>query len=256
MAAGLVLLTSCSNFHPAATGPGTITVAAAADLQFAMDELLQNFRRRNPAENVKVVYGSSGNFYSQIQNHAPFDVFLSADIQYPRRLVDEGLAIGPSLFTYATGRLAVWVPQQSPLDLSRGLAVLVDPRVRHIAIANPEHAPYGRAAMAALKSAGLFERVQAKLVLGENIAQTLQFVQSGSAEVGLVALSLAVAPPVATNGRYWEIPLNAYPPIEQGGVVTLRARHARLSTAFAEYMQTSEARTILKRYGFSLPDKE
>src|SRR5581483_3467770 len=112
--------------------------------------------------------GSSGNFYSQIQNHAPFDVFLSADIQYPRRLVDEGLAIGPSLFTYATGRLAVWVPQQSPLDLSRGLAVLVDPRVRHIAIANPEHAPYGRAAMAALKSAGLFERVQAKLVLGEN----------------------------------------------------------------------------------------
>jgi len=231
-----------------------VTIAAAADLQFAMEDVLAAFRAAHMGMDVRVDYGSSGSFYAQIQNHAPFDLFLSADIQYPRKLADEGLAVSGSLFPYATGRIVLWTPSSSPIDVSRlGWAALDDPAVHHIAVANPDHAPYGRAAVAAMKSAGIFDRESNKLVMGENISQTMQFVQSGAAEIGVVALSLALAPAVRDQGKYWEIPADSYPPIEQGGVILTRARGSRTASALREYLMSAACRDILKRYGFYPP---
>jgi molybdate transport system substrate-binding protein len=197
---------------------------------------------------VQTAYGSSGNFYAQIRNQAPFDIFLSADAEYPRKLIAEGIGARDSLFVYAAGRIVVWVPASSPLDPATALRAA---SVRHIAIANPQHAPYGRAAEAALRSLGLYDSIAGKLVLGEDVAQTLEFVQSGAADVGIVALSLALAPPVRGQGRYWEVPGTAYPKIEQGGVVLKDSQAAR---EFRSFLLGAGARRILKQYGFSLPE--
>jgi molybdate transport system substrate-binding protein len=224
----------------------TLSIAAAADLNFALEEISREFRKTHPAIDLQIAYGSSGNFYSQIRNHAPFDVFLSADVQYPRKLAEEGLATD-SVFVYAMGRIVVWVPAQSPLDPATALQTV---SVRHVAIANPQHAPYGRAAEAAMRSLGVYDRVKGRLVLGENIAQTLQFIQSGAADTGIVALSLAIAPPMRGQGRYWEIPLEAYPKMEQGGVILKESAIAR---EFRTRLLAPDGRNILKRYGFYLP---
>jgi len=236
--------------------PQHLSVAAAADLQFALEAVARDFRARNPRINLEVVYGSSGNFYTQIHNGAPFDVFLSADIQYPDKLIGEGLAVRDSRFLYAVGRIALWVPAHSSLDVA-GLQMraLEQDSVKHIAIANPQHAPYGRAAEAALKSFGVYDHIAPKLVLGENIAQTLQFAQSGAADIGVVALSLALAPAVRGQGRYWEVPLSAYPTMLQGGVILDRAAHSRAAAEFRAYLMSRSARAILERYGFSIPSK-
>jgi len=214
-----------------------LTVGAAADLQFALDEIARDFQ----AAEVRPTYGSSGNLFSQIQNHAPFDVFLSADINYPRRLAESGGAVANSIFTYGTGHIVVWVPKSSHLDPGHALG---DPAVRHIAIANPQHAPYGRAAEAALHSMGIYDAVAGKLVFGENITQTLQFVQSGAADAGIVALSLALAPAVRKTGSYWTIPDNTHPAVEQGGIIVRDSPAAR---AFTAYIQSG----VLDRYGFT-----
>jgi len=236
-----------------AAGAQKLTVAAAADLRFALDELVLQFRAAHPAEDLAITYGSSGNFFAQIQNGAPFDVFLSADVDYPRRLVAASLASKDSLFLYGAGRIVVWVPAGSPLDpAALGIHLLEAASVRHIAIANPQHAPYGRAAVAALRSLGVYDRVAPKLVLGENIAQAFEFVESGAAEVGIVALSLALAPAARTHGRYWEVPQEAYPKIEQGGVILSRAP-AGPAARFRAFLLSEEARRILKQYGFSVP---
>ncbi len=147
------------------------------------------------------MFGSSGNFYAEIGNQAPFDVFLSADSEYPRRLIEAKLAIADSIFVYGVGHIVLWVPNASPLDLPRlQMRALEAASVKRVAIANPQHAPYGRAAQAAIKSAGVYDRIASKLVLGENIAQTFQFAQSGAADIGIVALSLALAPCRARPG--------------------------------------------------------
>jgi molybdate transport system substrate-binding protein len=229
--------------------PRKVTIAAAADLQFALEEISREFRAAHPDVDLQIAYGSSGNFYAQIRNQAPFDVFLSADVEYPRKLVQEGIGAGNSLFVYAVGRIVVWVPAASPLDASTALRAAA---VRHVAIANPRHAPYGRAAEAALRWLGVYDSVEGRLVLGENVAQTLQFVQSGAADVGIVALSLALAPPVRGQGRYWEVPLEAYPRIEQGGVILKDSKAAR---EFRSFLLDAGGRRILKEYGFSLPTK-
>jgi molybdate transport system substrate-binding protein len=242
---------------PRPQAPQPVTVAAASDLQFALEDLASAFRRAHPSADIRIVYGSSGNFYTQIRGQAPFDIFLSADLEYPRRLAREGLALPDSLFTYAVGRIVVWAPAGSPLDPARlGMATLEAPSVRHVAIANPEHAPYGRAAVAAMKSAGVYGRVAGKLVLGENAAQALQFLQSGAAEVGIVPLSLAVAPAVRSQGRYWEAPLDAYPAIEQGGAILARARGSRLARELRDYLASPAAAARLKQYGFFPPPQE
>ena len=228
--------------------PRKLTIAAAADLNFALEEVSREFRAAHPGVDLAIAYGSSGNFYAQIRNQAPFDLFLSADVEYPRKLVQDGIGARNSLFVYAVGRIVVWVPASSPLDPSTALRAA---SVRHVAIANPQHAPYGRAAEAALRSLGLYDGVAGKLVLGENIAQTLEFVQSGAADVGVVALSLALAPPVRGQGRYWEIPPEAYPKIEQGGLILKDSKPAR---EFRSFLLGAGARRILKQYGFSLPE--
>src|SRR5205085_7290504 len=167
----------------------TVRIAAAADLRFALDELTVAFERAHPAVALSVSYGSSGSFFAQLLNRAPFDVFLSADVDYPRQLAARGLTLPGGEFTYAVGHIVLWTPAGAPVDVAQsGMKVLVDPRVGHIAIANPEYAPYGRAAVAAMRTDGVYERVAAKLVFGENVSQALQFVQSRAADVGVVAV--------------------------------------------------------------------
>ncbi|MEI9971893.1 MAG: molybdate ABC transporter substrate-binding protein [Ignavibacteriota bacterium] len=227
--------------------PRKLSIAAAADLQFALSEAATQFHQQHPQTEVAVSYGSSGNFYAQIRNGAPFDLFLSADAQYPRNLARDGMVHADSIFLYAEGRIVVWVPAASRLDPSTALR---DPSVQRIAIANPEHAPYGRAAEAALRSTGLYDSVAKKLVQGENISQTFQFVESGAADVGIVALSLAVAPNVRDQGRYWEFPPESYPKMEQAGVILKESPQAR---EFRDWLMAPAGRALLKRYGFSLP---
>jgi molybdate transport system substrate-binding protein len=233
----------------------TIHVAAAADLKFAMDELITAFQRQQPQITVKVSYGSSGNFYSQLSNRAPFDMYFSADVSYPRKLVEQGAAFSGSEFAYAIGRLVMWVPAGSPIDVANlKIEALRHPSVRHVAIANPKHAPYGRAAEAAMRSLDVYETVQDKLVYGENVAQTLQFVQSGAAEVGIVALSLVLAPGVRSQGNYWEVPLDSYPRIEQGGIILKWTEQAEAAQSFRSFVLAPAARQNLKDYGFYLPE--
>jgi molybdate transport system substrate-binding protein len=245
-AIGLALALFCAACAPPPR-PQKLAIAAAADLNFALPEIARQFRTARPAVELEIAYGSSGNFLAQISNGAPFDVFLSADVEYPRKLASAGVTAGNPVFTYAVGRLVVWVPAASPLDPATALR---DPSLRHLAIANPQHAPYGRAAQAALRTLGLYASVEPKLVLGENIAQTLQFVESGAADAGIVAMSLALAPPVRARGRYWEIPPDAYPRMEQGGIILKDSAAAR---DFRGFLLSSGGRRILRQYGFLVP---
>jgi molybdate transport system substrate-binding protein len=229
----------------------TLRIAAAADLQFAMGELAGRFANRTGTK-VAVSYGSSGNFRTQIQNGAPFDVFLSADLQYPQQLIVNGFADADSLYVYGHGRLALWTLAGSNLRLAaRGFAALKDPRVQKIAIANPEHAPYGRAAVAALQKAGLYDDVKGKLVFGENISQAAQFAQSGSAQVGIIALSLTFTEGMK-GGEQWEVPADLYPVLEQGAVVIHASQNKAAARAFLRFVKSDEGRRILERYGFTL----
>jgi molybdate transport system substrate-binding protein len=231
-----------------------VSVAAAADLKFALDEVGAAFEAAHPDVKVNVAYGASGTFFGQLSNRAPFDVFFSADVEYPRKLVGAGLADKDSLFTYAVGHLVVWVPKDSPLDVEKlGAKALLEPSVRKVAIANPKHAPYGRAAEAALKSLGVYDQVKDRLVLGENVAQAAQFAESGSADAGVFALSLALAPTLRDKGRYWEVPPGAYPRLEQGAVVLSWAKDREATDALCAYVKGEKGREVLRRYGFLLP---
>jgi molybdate transport system substrate-binding protein len=229
-----------------------ITVAAAADLQFALPDVAARFQKET-GKNVKLIFGSSGNFFAQIQNGAPFDLFCSADLDYPKRLEAAGLAEPGTLYRYATGKIVLWVSNDSNLDLTRGLRVLLDPGIKKIAIANPEHAPYGRAAVAALRHDHIYDQVSGKFVLGENISQSATFVVSGSADIGMVALSLAMAPSMKTKGRYFEIPADDYPPIEQAAVVIKSSQHKDIARQYLEFLKTLAIEELLRGYGFSVP---
>ncbi len=232
-----------------------ITVAAAADLSAALAEVAATYEKRTGVK-VKLSFGASGALTQQIQNGAPFDVFFSADMDYPRQLIAGGQAEGATLYRYALGRLVLWVPKDSPLDVEHtGMDVLLDPSVKKISIANPQHAPYGRAGTAALKHYGLYEKLADRLVLGENVSQAAQFVESGNAQVGFVALAHAIAPAMQGKGKYWVVPAAAYPPLDQGVVLISHSPHALEAAAFLEYVKTAEAAAVLQRYGFSLPDR-
>jgi molybdate transport system substrate-binding protein len=228
-----------------------ITVAAAADLQFAMQDIAARFQKET-GKTVKITYGSSGNFFQQLQNGAPFDMFFSANVDYARKLEADGLIEPGSLYQYAIGKIVLWVPKDSKLDVSAGLSVLLDPSVKKIAIANPEHAPYGQAAVAALKKENIYDKISSKLVLGENISQAATFVVSGAADAGIVALSLAVSPHMKDKGRYVEIPANEYPPIEQACVILKSAKEKETARAFLEFIKTPAVAEVFRSYGFAL----
>ena len=258
----VAVLSGCDREAPApsaTTGPASqpsgareVRIAAASDLKFALEEVVDAFRRTHPGISVTTTYGSSGNFYAQLSNDAPFDLFLSADLSYPQKLIESGKGSKETLFRYAVGRLVVWTPAGSTLDVqSQGLRALADPSVRKVAIANPQHAPYGRAAEAAMRSAGVYDAVKDKLVLGENVAQAAQFVQSGAADVGVIAHSLAVAPPMRGKGRSFDVPPDAHPRIEQGGVILSRAKDPAAALAFGAFLLSPDGKAILKSYGFA-----
>ena len=229
-----------------------VRVAAAADLKFAMTELATQFEKQNGTK-LDVTYGSSGNFLTQIQNGAPFDLFFSADSDYPKKLEAAGLTEPGTLREYAIGRIVIWTPSESGINPAKDdWQCLLDPRVKKIAIANPEHAPYGRAALAAIKKSGIYEQVKAKLVYGENISQATEFVQSGNAQVGIVALSLAVSPAMK-NGNRWEIPPDSYPPLKQAAVLLKASKNKDASRLFLDFVSGTQGQEILKRFGFTAP---
>ncbi|MGD0907584.1 MAG: molybdate ABC transporter substrate-binding protein [Candidatus Acidiferrales bacterium] len=231
---------------------GTISVAAASDLVYAINEIAGNFEKATGCT-VRVSAGSSGNFLSQIENGAPFDIFFSADIEYPKKLESEGLATAGSTYLYAVGKIVLWVRSDSRLDVSRGFEVLRDPSIQKLSIANPQHAPYGRAAEQALRGAGVYDAVKDRLVLGENISQAAQFVESGNAEVGVLALSLVLSPPLKDKGRLWNIPENLYSPIRQGAVVLSGSKNPQGAQQFLAYIKSPAIASLLERYGFTLP---
>jgi molybdate transport system substrate-binding protein len=256
--AGVIL--ACSRAFAAGadaekSSPTALTIAAAADLRFALDDLVKDFEEKYPTPKVNVSYGSSGNFFAQFQNGAPFDLFFSADIEYPRKLAEKGLG-ADDVFLYAIGCIVVWVPKDSPVAVDKlGIKALLEPSIRKIAVANPEHAPYGRAAVAALKALNVYDQVASRLVYGENIAQTAQFVQSGAADIGIIALSLAVAPQMRDAGRFWQVPLDAYPRMEQGGIILKSTKNLETARAFRDFVLGDHGREVLKHYGFNLPGK-
>ncbi|MBL0211170.1 MAG: molybdate ABC transporter substrate-binding protein [Holophagaceae bacterium] len=248
LALGLVALFVGLGFPLHAQG---LRIAAASDLRWALEEVSTTFQREHPGK-VAITYGSSGNFHSQLMNKAPFDLFLSADVNYPKDLVERGLGVRDSLFVYGIGRVVLWVPKASPIAVeSLGFAALSQPSAKKIALANPKHAPYGRAAEAALKKAGLLDGLRGKLVLGENISQTAQFVQSGAADIGFIALSLVIAGPMKDQGRWWLVPAEDHPTIEQGGVILAWAEDPAYARAFREFLMSPQGTAIMKKYGFS-----
>lgn len=227
-----------------------ITIAAAADLKFAMDEIAAEFKKANSDDEIEAIYGSSGKFSTQIRQGAPYDLYFSADIAFPRDLAKSGLAASEAI-PYALGRIVLWSATQDASTMT--LESLTDPQITRIAIANPKHAPYGKRAQEALLSTNLWDKVEKKLIYGENIAHTAQFVQTGNAQVGIIALSLAVNPELTSKGGYWLIPDNLHEPLEQGYIITRRAADNKLAQNFADYMGSLPARAVMTKYGFVLP---
>ncbi|HYL59455.1 MAG TPA: molybdate ABC transporter substrate-binding protein [Candidatus Acidoferrales bacterium] len=239
---------------PLAAGSAEIVVAAASDLTFAFKDLAPRFEKRT-GDTVKFSYGSSGNFFAQIQNGAPYDAFFSADIEYPKKLERAGLIEPGTIYEYAVGKIVLWVPGASTLDLKRGPAVMLDPAIRKIAIANPDHAPYGRAAVAAMRHEGIYDRLKDKLVLGENISQTAEFVLSGNADIGVLALSLVLAPAMKSAGRYVDVPLEDYPAIVQAGVTLKSSRQKEAARQFFDFIRQPASVALMRQYGFTTPEE-
>lgn len=256
LVAGAALLPGCkptpsTGAKPAST---TLTVAVASSVQFAMEALIQDYQATHPGAQVKATYGSSGSFFAQIQNKAPFDLFLAADMDYPEKLAKAGLVLDDQVSRYAVGGLVLWVPNASPLAVEKlGIQALADPAVKKIAIANPKLAPYGAAAVAAMKALNVHTQAEPKLVLGENITQTAQFVESGAADIGFLALSHAVSDKMKGKGRYWEVPADRFPAIEQGLVIIKHTPNAAAARAFRDYILSDAAARVLQSHGFKLP---
>ena len=230
-----------------------LRLAAASDLNFAIKEIISQYEK-DTGNRVQLTLGSSGTFFTQISEGAPFDVYLSADRSYPEQLLNRKMAEPGSLLIYGVGRMVVWVPRSSPIDVTKlGMQSLLQPSIRKISIANPDHAPYGKAAVAAMQRAGVYDRVKNNLVLGENISQAAEFVGSGAAQAGIIALSLALSDPMRGKGKYWEVPTGTYPVMEQAGIILLRARESGsldAARSFMRALQSPRARSVLERYGF------
>lgn len=249
----LIILTSIVGGIGSHAQAEDLAVAAASDLNFAIKELIGEYEKQS-GQHVKLSLGSSGNFYAQLQQGAPFDLYFSADIAYPKKLEEAGLTVPGSLYRYAVGRVVLWAPKQSPIEVSKGLGVLRESTIKKIAIANPKHAPYGRAAVAAMENGQVYAEVKDRLVLGENISQAAQFIESGACDVGIIALSLAMAPAMQSVGSYWLIPAEAHQPLEQGAVVMKQSKQQDAARKFLQFMQSSQGQEVMSRYGFTLPN--
>ncbi len=229
-----------------------LTVAAASNLTYALTALNTAYTKANPADEVVTVTGASGNLFAQITNGAPVDIFLSADTDYPKKLADAGAADAATLMTFAIGRLALWTTKPD-LDVTNITAALADPRVKHIAIANPRTAPYGRAARQTLVSLGLWQTNSDKFVIGENITQTAQFVETGNAEIGFIALSLLLAPDRKTKGSYHEIDAKLHDPLDQGAVITKHGANNPAAKRYLAFLKSPAAQDVFKRFGYGVP---
>lgn len=229
-----------------------IFIAAASNLKFAIDDIVQIFEQNNPDITIKMTYGSSGNFFNQILHGAPFDLYFSADLKYPEELRKRFL--GDELTVYALGQIVVMAPLVYGIETQKlEWKSLFHPAVNKIAIANPAHAPYGKAAIAFMKGQKIYEKLKGKLVMGENVSQAAQFVVSGAAEVGIVALSTAIKAREYGKVNYWKIPPQAYPPIEQGFIILNTKKKLGLKRLFTDFVKSNEGKSIFIKYGFRIP---
>jgi molybdate transport system substrate-binding protein len=227
-----------------------LMVAAASDLKYALDSVIADYSAAHRDLVVVVTYGSSGKFFEQISNAAPFDIFFSADISYPEKLEVMGKT-GQPIQKYGRGRIVIWSRRINPN--TAGMQSLVDKKVVKVAIANPEHAPYGRRAVEAMKKANVYDQVSSKLVFGENISQAAQFVTTGAADAGIVALSLALSPAMKTQGKYFLIPESSHQPLDQAVVILKRAKMNADARAFQDFVLSARGKAILSYFGFSEP---
>ena len=231
---------------------GHVSIAAAANLVFVLEPLDAGFTRANPGVAVTDTIGASGSLVSQIENGAPYDVFLSADLQYPKKLIGAGGAEASSLVVFAMGRLVLWTARPG-LDISTVVTAVHSPLLKRLAIANPATAPYGRAAEEVLARLGIAGEVRTKLVFGENISQTAEFVMSGNADAGFVALSLVLSPKLRDKGRWLEVPPELYAPIAQGAVLTVRGAGNPAARRYLAYLASPPAREVFVRFGYGSP---
>lgn len=232
-----------------AQAQSSLRLAAAADLEPVIPPILEQFRQSTGIR-VETTYQASAMLTTQIMNGAPFDIFLSADLGYPKRLIDAGLADGPSPVTYAKGTLVLWTRKDSSLS-PPSLSLLRNPALKRLAIANPERAPYGRAAVAALTRLNLYDDLKPRLVTAENIAQAAQFADSGNADAGLISLTSAMTPRMATAGNYFVVPRDLYPPIEQGAVIVSKSAHGEEARKLLDYLLSAPVQAQLAKSGLT-----
>lgn len=245
----LILICALCHIGVYAQKPPTVNIAAAADLKFALDEINSEYKKAFPDDVVNINYGSSGKFSQQIENGAPFDLFFSASIDYPNELNKKGFSASKPK-VYALGRIVLWSAKTNGNILT--LKDITNNKFKKVAIANPDHAPYGVKAKEALKFVGLWQDLQAKIVFGENISHTAQLIESGAADIGIIALSLALNPQLANKGGFYLIPKEFHTPLEQAFVITKRAENNLVAHRFVKFMESVSANEIMVKYGFEL----
>jgi molybdate transport system substrate-binding protein len=233
---------------------GEVRITAAADLVYAFKEMKSVFEMENPEDKATIAFGSTGKAYTQIVNGAPYDMYFAADMGYVQKLKDAGL-INANPKPYAYGRIGLWTPKNSGIDVTKGFDVLLDPKVRRLAIADPAHAPYGVAAVNALQSQKYYDKVKEKFVLGENVSQAAQFVQTGAAEVGILPISLGYSEVLKQEGNFHLLPATWHNDIVQGYALLKLGESNPVAKKFQAFIETPKAREIFKKYGFVLPNE-
>ncbi len=234
-------------------GQEKTTIVVAANLKSAMDSVVKSYRYLNPKDDFQIIYGASGKFYEQISNGAPFDLFFSADVNFPKQLKIKGYAVS-LVKKYAVGRLVLWSKKYDPNLLK--INALLDSKIKKIAIANPQTAPYGAKAVACLKYYKIYDKVKSNLVYGENIGQTAQFVSLGAADVGFIALSDALSPIMKNEkGKFYIIPQESYPLLEQACVILKHGKNNIVAKKLFDFISTNQAIKILNYYGYSQSKK-
>ena len=229
----------------------SITIAAAADLRFALDDITKLYKEKRQDVKIDVIYGSSGNLFQQISNQAPYDLFFSADVNFAAKLDSLKLTSGKPTI-YAVGHIVLW---SNTKDVSKGLDILKSEDIRKISIANPEVAPYGKRAVESLKFYNLFDQIKDKIVRGDNVSQAAQFVLTGNADAGIIALSLALSPEMSSKGKYFLIDEKSYSKMEQAYVILKKSEKKKELPDFVKFLETKKVKDILSKYGFKLPGK-